>query len=64
MVPRGKKKQRDATKAPIMVGVRNCDKTLVARTQGTKNALEELKGRAMKFDLAELSQRGEVAAAT
>ena len=27
MVPRGKKKQRDATKAPSMLGVRNCDKT-------------------------------------
>lgn len=35
-------------KAPSMFSVRNCGKTLVSRTQGTKIATEELKGRVLE----------------
>merc|ERR1719375_2998583 len=49
----GKKKSGDPflkkewydIKAPSMFGVRSCGETLVSRTQGTKIATEELKGR-------------------
>ena len=70
MVPHGKKKQRDpflvkkwyATKAPSTLGVRSRGKTLVSRTQGTKIALEELKGQVLKLDLADLKLDSEMAA--
>ena len=62
MVPRGKKKQRDATKAPSMLGVRSRGKALVSRTHCTKNALEELKGQVLKLDLADLKLDSEMAA--
>merc|ERR1711865_1248132 len=35
---------------------RNCGKTLVTRTQGTKIATEELKGRVLEVNLADLNQ--------
>ena len=35
-------------KAPSMFSQRNCGKTLVSRTQGTKIATEELKGRVLE----------------
>merc|ERR550537_751468 len=38
-----------------MFGVRNCGKTLVTRTQGTKIATEELKGRVLEINLADLN---------
>merc|ERR1712087_1019855 len=37
------------------MGVRNCGKTLVSRTQGTKIASEELKGRVLELNLADLN---------
>merc|ERR1719311_1405699 len=59
----GKKKSGDPflkkewydIKAPSMFGVRSCGKTLVSRTQGTKIATEELKGRVMELNLADLN---------
>lgn len=42
-------------KAPSMFTVRNCGKTLVSRTQGTKIATEELKGRVLEVNLADLN---------
>jgi len=59
----GKKKAGDAflkkewydIKAPSMFSVRNCGKTLVSRTQGTKIATEELKGRVLEVNLADLN---------
>ncbi|CAJ1410083.1 unnamed protein product [Effrenium voratum] len=42
-------------KAPSMFSVRNCGKTLVSRTQGTKIATEELKGRVLEVNLADLN---------
>jgi len=58
----GKKKTGDVflkkewfdIKAPSMFGVRNCGKTLVTRTTGTKIATEELKGRVLEMNLADL----------
>ncbi|CAE7526139.1 RPS3A [Symbiodinium sp. KB8] len=38
-----------------MFSVRNCGKTLVSRTQGTKIATEELKGRVLEVNLADLN---------
>lgn len=60
----GKKKAGDAflkkewydVKAPSVFSVRNCAKTLCSRTQGTKIASEELKGRVMELNLADLNQ--------
>jgi small subunit ribosomal protein S3Ae len=60
----GKKKQGDPflkkewydLKAPSVFSVRNCGKTLVSRTQGTKIASEELKGRVFEVNLADLNQ--------
>lgn len=59
----GKKKQGDVflkkewydIKAPSMFAVRSCGKTLVTRTQGTKIATEELKGRVLELNLADLN---------
>lgn len=42
-------------KAPSVFRVRNCGKTLVTRTQGTKIATEELKGRVFEMNLADLN---------
>jgi len=59
----GKKKQGDPflkkewydIKAPGIFTIRNCGKTLVTRTQGTKIATEELKGRVLELNLADLN---------
>jgi len=59
----GKKKMGDPflkkewydIKAPSMFSVRNCGKTLITRTQGTKIATEELKGRILEVNLADLN---------
>merc|ERR1712151_843397 len=42
-------------KAPSLFSIRNCGKTLVSRTQGTKIASEELKGRVLELNLADLN---------
>ena len=63
----GKKKMGDPflkkewydIKAPSLFSIRNCGKTLVSRTQGTKIATEELKGRVLEVNLADL-YNGEV----
>jgi len=60
----GKKKMGDPflkkewydIKAPSMFSQRNCGKTLVTKTQGTKIATEELKGRVLEINLADLNQ--------
>jgi len=49
------KKEWYDIKAPSMFSVRNCGKTLVTRTQGTKIATEELKGRVLEVNLADLN---------
>merc|ERR1712137_1193718 len=59
----GKKKQGDAflkkewyqRRVHGIFQVRNCGKTLVSRTQGTKIATEELKGRVLELNLADLN---------
>jgi len=59
----GKKKMGDPflkkewfdIKAPSMFVTRNCGKTLVTRTTGTKIATEEMKGRVCEFNLADLN---------
>jgi small subunit ribosomal protein S3Ae len=59
----GKKKASDPflkkewydIKAPSVFSTRNCGKTLVSRTQGTKIATEELKGRVLEVNLADLN---------
>merc|ERR1719253_485567 len=50
------KKEWYDVKAPSVFSVRNCAKTLCSRTQGTKIASEELKGRVMELNLADLNQ--------
>jgi len=58
----GKKKQGDPflkkewydIKAPSAFSVRSCGKTLISRTQGTKIATEEMKGRVFEINLADL----------
>jgi len=50
------KKEWFDIKAPSMFSVRQCGKTLVTRTQGTKIATEELKGRVLEVNLADLNQ--------
>merc|ERR1712203_469733 len=50
----GKKEWYDIN-APSMFTIRNCGKTLVSRTQGTKIATEELKGRVLEVNLADLN---------
>jgi len=60
----GKKKQGDPflkkewydIKAPSCFSVRSCGKTLISRTQGTKIASEEMKGRVFEVNLADLQQ--------
>lgn len=42
-------------KAPGVFSTRSCGKTLVTRTQGTKIATEELKGRVLELNLADLN---------
>jgi len=49
------KKEWFDIKAPSVFSVRNCGKTLVSRTQGTKIATEELKGRVLEVNLADLN---------
>jgi small subunit ribosomal protein S3Ae len=49
------KKEWYDIKAPSVFSVRNCGKTLVSRTQGTKIATEELKGRVLEVNLADLN---------
>merc|ERR1719455_15683 len=49
------KKEWYDIKAPSMFNVRSCGKTLVSRTQGTKIATEELKGRVLEVNLADLN---------
>jgi len=59
----GKKKASDPflkkewydIKAPSVFSTRNCGKTLVSRTAGTKIATEELKGRVLEVNLADLN---------
>merc|ERR1711953_1291973 len=58
-----KKKQTDVflkkewydIKAPSVFATRACGKTLVTKTQGTKIASEELKGRVLELNLADLN---------
>merc|ERR1712060_646723 len=50
----GKKEWYDI-KAPSLFSVRQCGKTLVSRTQGTKIASEEMKGRVLEVNLADLN---------
>jgi small subunit ribosomal protein S3Ae len=50
------KKEWYDIKAPGLFVQRNCGKTLVTRTQGTKIATEELKGRVLELNLADLNQ--------
>jgi len=49
------KKEWYDIKAPSMFGVRNCGKTLVTKTQGTKIASDSLKGRVCELNLADLN---------
>jgi len=59
----GKKKSGDPflkkewydIKAPSFFNVRSCGKTLISRTQGTKIATEEMKGRVFDLNLADLN---------
>jgi len=59
----GKKKQGDPflkkewydIKAPSVFSTRQCGKTLVTRTTGTKIASEQLKGRVLELNLADLN---------
>jgi len=49
------KKEWYDIKAPSIFSIRNCGKTLVTRTQGQKIASEELKGRVLELNLADLN---------
>jgi len=49
------KKEWYDIKAPSVFSLRNCAKTLCSRTQGTKIASEELKGRVLELNLADLN---------
>merc|ERR1740121_1041957 len=49
------KKEWYDIKAPSAFTNRNCGKTLVSRTQGTKIATEEMKGRVLELNLADLN---------
>merc|ERR1719355_449337 len=49
------KKEWYDIKAPSCFATRSCGKTLVTRTQGTKIATEELKGRVLELNLADLN---------
>jgi len=48
------KKEWYDIKAPSAFSVRSCGKTLISRTQGTKIASEEMKGRVFEINLADL----------
>merc|ERR1712039_908634 len=49
------KKEWYDIKAPSVFSTRQCGKTLVTRTQGTKIASEQLKGRVLELNLADLN---------
>merc|ERR1740129_1539480 len=49
------KKEWYDIKAPSTFSVRNCGKTLCTKTQGTKIASEQLKGRVLEVNLADLN---------
>mmetsp|Transcript_39589 Transcript_39589/g.89295 ORF Transcript_39589/g.89295 Transcript_39589/m.89295 type:complete len:268 (+) Transcript_39589:81-884(+) len=49
------KKEWYDIKAPSMFSTRNCGKTLCTKTQGTKIASEQLKGRVLEVNLADLN---------
>jgi len=49
------KKEWYDIKAPSAFSVRSCGKTLISRTQGTKIASEEMKGRVFEVNLADLN---------
>merc|ERR1719222_683559 len=49
------KKEWYDIKAPSMFSIRNCGKTLCTKTQGTKIASEQLKGRVLEVNLADLN---------
>jgi len=53
------KKEWYDIKAPSIFSTRQCGKTLVSRTQGTKIATEELKGRVLEVNLADLQNNDE-----
>jgi len=55
------KKEWYDIKAPSVFATRNCGKTLVSRTQGTKIATEELKGRVLELNLADLNNDEDLA---
>jgi len=50
------KKEWYDIKAPFMFSSRQCGKTLVSRTAGTRIATEELKGRVLQLNLADMNQ--------
>merc|ERR1740129_1383247 len=49
------KKEWYDIKAPSTFSIRNCGKTLCSKTQGTKIASEQLKGRVLEVNLADLN---------
>lgn len=49
------RKENYVIKAPSMFSVRNCGKTLITKTTGTKIASEGLKGRVFELSLADLN---------
>jgi len=49
------KKEWYDIKAPSVFSVRSCGKTLITKTQGTKIASEEMKGRVFEMNLADLN---------
>jgi len=55
------KKEWYDIKAPSTFMERNCGKTLVSRTQGTKIASEEFKGRVLELNLADLNKNDDEA---
>jgi len=55
------KKEWYDIKAPSVFAIRSCGKTLVTRTQGTKIATEELKGRVLELNLADLNNDEDLA---
>jgi small subunit ribosomal protein S3Ae len=63
----GKKKAQDpfrlkdtyTIKAPSVFSKKDCGKTIITRTQGTKIASEEMKGRVFELSLADLNQGDE-----
>jgi len=50
------KKEWYDIKAPSVFGTRQCGKTLVTRTSGTKIATDQLKGRVLEMNLADLNK--------